>query len=271
MPDPPLYTPDDPDPDPVTTGPAAAPLVMTGGVGTMFGDAGDRRRYFAAKARGASEQQALSVGDPGIGAGSLGTVNTAQAYGVAVPEDWLRKTFGDDQSNWRKARVQLKFGDKVITVPIVDIGPGKTARSRGVVSDMTDMLWKGLGVEGDNPQVTVKLLPNYGPDYQSDRQAWNQEQQQIAQALSIPLALGSPAPTPTAAYAQGGIVTKPTVALVGESGPEAIVPLAQGNFPNIRGLMNSPQQGRGQQRAGPIHAEPDDISSIQQWLSTATL
>ena len=37
-------------------------------------------------------------------------------------------------------------------------------------------------------------------------------------------------PSPIPAFAEGGIVTEPTVALVGEAGPEAIVPLDQGAF-----------------------------------------
>lgn len=39
-------------------------------------------------------------------------------------------------------------------------------------------------------------------------------------------------------FAQGGIVTKPTVALIGEAGPEAIVPLGEGGFGGNTIIMN---------------------------------
>lgn len=243
MPDPPLYNSDDPDPDPpsspVSTGPVAAPLVSTGGLGTNFADPGDRRRYLAAKERGASEEQALLVGDPGIGAPALGTVNTAQAYGVAIPEDYLRKTFGDDPAAWRTARVQLKVGDKTITVPIVDVGPGKKSRARGAVSDITDLLWKGLGLKDENPQVNIKLMPGAGPDYSSDRASWDAEQKQISAALQTPMALSSPAPTPLGSA-----------------------------FPNIGALG----QSQAQTTPATISSAPeDDFASIQKWLTTAMI
>jgi hypothetical protein len=199
----------------------------------MFGDPGDVRRYWEKKRAGGTEQQALEVGDPGIGSPYLGTINTTQVYGVAVPEDYLRKTFGDDPSNWRKARVQLRIGDRTITVPIVDVGPGKGQRAKGVVSDLTHLLDQALGTEGMG-QVNIRLLPNAGPDYSTDRANWDAEQKQIASAFANPLALGSPNPTP---YAEGGIVTEPTIALVGEKGPEAIVPLSTGGFSGISNMM----------------------------------
>lgn len=230
MAEPPLYDPD-PDPDPsddsapraqavppaaVKTRPAPAPLVGTGGIGTSFADPGDKARYLAAKRRGATEEQALLVGDPGIGAPALGKIDTAQAYGVAVPEDWLRKTYGDDPAAWRTARVQLKVGDKTITVPIVDIGPGRKARARGVVSDITDLLWKGLGQGEENPQVSIKLVEGGGPDYVSNRYGWDQEQRQIAAALAQPLALGE--------------------------GAQAQAPLELGDmFPALRGWLGAQQ------------------------------
>lgn len=230
----------------VVTGPAPAPLVSTGGLATTFGDPGDVRRYLAAKQAGKSEKQALKVGDPGIGAPALGTVNTAQSYGVAVPVDWLEKTFGDDQSAWRKARVQLSIGDKTITVPIVDVGPGKGPRSKGVVSDMTNLLSSGLGAGGMD-QVNIKIMPNQGPDYQNDRAGWDTEQKQIAEALKTPMALGSPAPTPL-----GRMFPSINSMTDKSSVPQTPVPGSASVNPDEH----------------PIH---QDMGALSKWLETATV
>jgi hypothetical protein len=74
------------------------------GIATTFADQGDPLAYQDAIARGATEEQALEVGDNGIGHESLGRINTNQNYGIAVPEESLRRTFGNDPAAWRKAR-----------------------------------------------------------------------------------------------------------------------------------------------------------------------
>src|SRR4029077_18769140 len=68
------------------------------GDATNFGGLYDQIRYNQALEAGKTEQQALKVGDPGIGTPRLGTINTASHYGVAVPTDVLRANFGNDQS-----------------------------------------------------------------------------------------------------------------------------------------------------------------------------
>jgi len=228
---PPLFTPNDLDPDPdpdespelrrgdlvrmptrpgaVVTGPA------TSGLGSMFGDPLDVARYYTSKYRGESEQKALRKGDPGIGSPYLGEIDTTKALGVAVPHDVLTRTFGSNPAAWRTARAQVNFRDKTFNVPIVDIGPGKEPRGRGVVTDLSAPLWQALGLDPAQglANVQIQLLGNAGPDYTSARADWDQEQTQIAQALQVPQ------------FQAGGIVTEPTVAMVGEAGPEAIVPL----------------------------------------------
>jgi hypothetical protein len=54
-----------------------------------------------------------------------------------------------------------------------------------------------------------------------------------APTVSVPQLGAKPAPTPNIrgirAFADGGIVTQPMLGLVGEAGPEAIIPLSQYN------------------------------------------
>jgi hypothetical protein len=50
------------------------------------------------------------------------------------------------------------------------------------------------------------------------------------------------------AVAEGGIVTGPTQALIGEAGPEAVIPLSQGGFGDIVAELRHLRQDNQQQR-----------------------
>jgi hypothetical protein len=143
----------------------------------------DLLKYQQAKARGASEQHALSVGDNGIGAPSLGSVKTPSTYGVAVPTSYLRANFGNNPAAWRTARAQITYGGQTVQAPIVDIGPGSKPQRRGVVTDFTDLLAQGLG-SGDKAKVSMKLVGNAGPDYTVDPDSFQNEQTQIANQIA---------------------------------------------------------------------------------------
>lgn len=145
------------------------------GYGTTFADEHDLIAYRQAKASGATEEQALLVGDNGVGNQDLGSISTSSVYGVAVPRWQLVNMFGEDPSVWRKARALVKLGDRTALVPIVDEGPGNHAQASGVVTDMTGPLAKYMGSTGHDP-VTVSYQTNAGPDYMTDRDAWNKEQ-----------------------------------------------------------------------------------------------
>lgn len=153
------------------------------GYATNFADPGDLARYQAAKAAGRSERYALSVGDNGVGAPSLGGVSTPDSYGVAVPRSYLVQQFGNDQGAWRRARALVTHGDQIVQVPIVDIGPGQKQQSRGVITDFTYPLSQGLG-SGDKARVGLKLIGDAGSDVKADPEAWQNEQNQIASQLS---------------------------------------------------------------------------------------
>jgi hypothetical protein len=55
------------------------------GYATTFADQRDLAAYHAAINSGATEEQALKVGDNGIGNEDLGKVRTSQSYGRAIP------------------------------------------------------------------------------------------------------------------------------------------------------------------------------------------
>jgi hypothetical protein len=156
--------------------------IYTNGYATKFADQGDLAAYHRARANGASEQEALQVGDNGIGNDDLGTVNTPNTFGVAVPREQLQKQLGNDPAAWRTARAMVTVNGHRAVVPIVDIGPGTKAQSRGVVTDLTGPLASAMGSSGFDP-VGISLVRNAGPDYLTDRKGWYAEQQRIASQL----------------------------------------------------------------------------------------
>ena len=152
------------------------------GIATTFADHADIEAYNRAKAGGASEEQALEVGDNGIGSKHLGEVRTTNAYGVAVPEQQLIDQFGQDPEAWRKARAVVNIGGQKVTVPIVDVGPGKKALANGVVTDITGPLAKALKAQGYDP-AQISLIANAGPDYTADPTNWYAEQKKIRSSI----------------------------------------------------------------------------------------
>jgi hypothetical protein len=173
-----------------------------GGSTTVFATPKDLRNY--------ARTGSLETGDNGVGAAALGGVDTAHSYGVAVPPDVLTKLYGGKASdpsttaNWRTARAQVTVNGKTYVVPISDLGPsgvpasngtlGKGPRGDGRVTDLTSDLAKGIpgwmSDDSDGP-VQIKLLPpGSGPDYLTERDKWNTEQQGIGKQLT-PTPLGS--------------------------------------------------------------------------------
>jgi len=172
------------------------PLQPFAGIATSFGGLKDLIAYQMKKAQGGTEQQALSVGDPGIGSPHLGGISTATSYGIALPKTRLVSSLGDDPAAWRTARAQVNVGDQTVSVPIIDIGPGRKPQSKGVVTDLSDPLSKGLG-DVDWTKANVQIIPNAGPDYTTDRAAWNREQANIGKQFPQGGTIGAePGPTP---------------------------------------------------------------------------
>jgi hypothetical protein len=169
------------------------------GIATNFAGLYDQIKYAAAKAAGLSDTQASAKGDSGVGAPRLGTVNTANAYGVAVPTEYLRKNLGNDPADWRSARAQLTVGDKTVMVPFVDIGPGSDQRKKGVIVDVTKPLSDAMG-GFDYAKANLKIIPNVGPDYKTNQDEWYNEQDAIAKQFpnpKEPAPWTSAAPTPS--------------------------------------------------------------------------
>jgi hypothetical protein len=84
-----------------------------------------------------------------------------------------------------------------------------------------------------HPAIASAVQNGFAPPQQLNAQSLAQANQASTAPLSIP------------AFASGGIVTQPTLAMVGENGPEAIVPLSNGLDPSIvSGVQNGfqPQQ-----------------------------
>src|SRR5215469_14775261 len=154
----------------------------TSGLASTFADPGDIARYKAAKAAGKSEEQALMVGDNGVGNAALGGIDTTKSYGIAMPENWLRQQYGNDKSAWRRARALLTVNGQTIQVPYVDTGPGQGPQSKGVVTDLSYSLAKALGSTG-MVKATVQPGGKGGADYLDDPDAWQEEQNQIARQL----------------------------------------------------------------------------------------
>jgi hypothetical protein len=184
-------------PPAVTTGPATLPVAT--GIVTSFATPKDLATFAAIKKAGGSDEKALLKGDNGIGAKDLGYVSTPNAYGVAIPEDQLRARFGDNPDDWRTARAQLTIGDKMVQVPIIDLGPGAKPQARGVVTDASHPLATAMGIKPDDEaNGSVALVANAGPDYIKNPTEWNNEQDKIASSLGVqPVVSASPAPTPS--------------------------------------------------------------------------
>jgi hypothetical protein len=158
------------------------PAYESHGLATNFAGQDDLEAYHRAKARGASEEEALSVGDNGVGSDYLGGIKTPNVYGAALPESVLRENLGDDPAAWRRARAEVWMNGQKRVVPIVDLGPGKGAQARGVTTDITAPLSNGLGGSGMDP-VTTRILKEAGPDYTQDPDAWWKEQHQIEASM----------------------------------------------------------------------------------------
>jgi hypothetical protein len=219
------------------------------GYATNFASQHDLDTYNRIKKAGGSEEQALLRGDNWIGAPHLGKVSTGNSYGIAVPEEYLRRHFGNDPANWRTARARVTTeSGQTILVPFVDIGPGKKQQKANVIADITYPLSQGLNT-GDKSKVTISYVPNAGPDYLKDRAAWYQEQGQIGnqfQGRRSQLQVGAePSSTPS---------------------------LLEGGFGKaISAMTEAPKTVNNQQANPDEHPIHQDMDTLSKWLTGATL
>ena len=162
------------------------------------------RKYFRWRFREAVE---ALPGD----SSALGTVDTTNSYGIAVPQETMEKFYGGNAkdpsttANWRTARAEVTINGQTYVVPISDLGPGTEARKAGRVTDFTSYLMKGVGLMSDfaDSPVQIKLLPpGSGPDYMTDRHGWNTEQENLRKQLFRPEPETTPWASPGGIHAQ---------------------------------------------------------------------
>ena len=181
---------------PAPSGPTPKPIFIRDGKVTNFASPTDLATFARFKALGKSDQYAINHGgDNGIGAPELGTVNTANSYGVALPRDQLRALLGTDPAAYRTARLRMTINNQTINVPIVDYGPSDDQQKKGVVTDATYPLSQAFGGFDMAKATNLGVIRNAGPDYMKDRNAWQQEQDKIHALLNYGT-YGEPAPTP---------------------------------------------------------------------------
>ena len=134
-------------------------------------------------------------GDSGRGAPDLGYVDNTNAYGVALPQDQLNALLGPKADAYRTARLRLTINGQTFQVPITDYGPSEGQQKKNVVSDATYPLSQALGGFDWTKATNLGIVKNAGPDYKTNRAAWDQEQAQLRALLSYARG-GEPAPTP---------------------------------------------------------------------------
>jgi hypothetical protein len=185
-------------PPPAPTTPSNSIFIKDGRV-TNFAGPRDLAIFKKLKAEGQSDEYAFKYGDNGIGAKDLGTINTPNAYGVAVPQDQLRALLGPDPAAYRTARVRMTINNLTVNVPIVDYGPDKEAQMKGAVLDATYPLsqaFGGVNYNWEGKGTNLGIIKNAGPDYMTNRDAWKKEQDDIHALLNYGT-YGEPAPTPS--------------------------------------------------------------------------
>jgi hypothetical protein len=180
--------------------PAYTGLPTLTGTATRFGGPNDQATFArvqaealaAGKTPQQAEQAGLAKGDNGIGAPALGSVDTGNSYGIAVPTKTMEKYYGGTHldpsttGNWRTARADVTVNGQLYhNMPIIDVGPGDESVKKGNVTDFAHYFATGvMGTTNEQTSVDnvqVKLLPpGSGPDYTTHRDAFNAEQAYFA-------------------------------------------------------------------------------------------
>ncbi len=130
-------------------------------LGTGFGGNGDLARYNAAKASGATEAQALAVGDNGIGKWGANTAGNVPLVALA-PQ--IARAYGLDPNQLNGQLVQASYGGKTVTAKVGDVLPDNS--KNGSAIDLNPAALNQLGVDdADNfkDKVAFRLLAS-NPD-----------------------------------------------------------------------------------------------------------
>jgi len=113
-------------------------------IATSFADPADIERYLAAKAAGKTEQEALDVGDNGIGCWGD---NTKQGSGArsSLPAHVIIARWGY-MKNGRGRLIRVFLGEKWIDTILSDEGPGPKEEAEGHGLDLNFDAWAALGI-----------------------------------------------------------------------------------------------------------------------------
>lgn len=113
-------------------------------IATSFADPKDLLRYQEAKSEGKTEQQALAVGDNGIG---FWGDNTKQGSGArsSLPESDIVKRWGT-MSAGRGRLIRVWLGNKWQDTILSDLGPGKKEVEEGHGLDLNYDAWAYFGI-----------------------------------------------------------------------------------------------------------------------------
>jgi hypothetical protein len=117
---------------------------MKSTIATSFADPADIEAYLKAKAEGKSEQEALNVGDNGIGCWGD---NTKQGSGArsSLPAHVIIDRWGY-MKNGRGRLIRVFFGNQWIDTILSDEGPGLKEEAEGHGLDLNFDAWAAFGV-----------------------------------------------------------------------------------------------------------------------------
>lgn len=124
-----------------------------------------------------------------------------------------------------------------------EYSPWQGKQQQAAYSALLKMLQQKMGGQSAGFGPTSTAMNQLGNMFYGQNMVPPQAQQQTRQASALP---------GIHAYARGGIVDSPQLAMVGERGPEAIVPLGQYGRQNQAGQMNMAGYGTGLQQSNPM-------------------
>ncbi|HUD75314.1 MAG TPA: hypothetical protein VMQ76_09605 [Terracidiphilus sp.] len=113
-------------------------------IATSFADPADITAYERAKARGATEEQALAVGDNGIGYYGFDTKKGSGARS-SLPAHVIVDRWGS-MTNGRGRLIRVFFKSQWIDTILSDEGPGPKEEAEGHGLDLNYDAWAALGV-----------------------------------------------------------------------------------------------------------------------------
>lgn len=113
-------------------------------IATSFADPADIRAYLEAKMRGETEEQALDVGDNGIGCWGDDTKMGSGARS-SLPAHVTVSRWGS-MWNGRRRLIRVFYGGTFVDTILSDAGPGPKEEAEGHGLDLNYDAWKAFGV-----------------------------------------------------------------------------------------------------------------------------